>query len=126
MPANHFQLEGENLHITYSPFVEAGKPTFVYQDKNQTLHFTGQEIQSIGTEAGTLVTVVIRKTIDAGSTTFSVLIPRVQVAMNGSAPVHTVGITTVHKFSVVPAMMRGQLDEYTTTPLHGTASHVLF
>jgi hypothetical protein len=124
--ANHFQLTGHHLHITYAPFVEAGLPTFVYQDPNQTLTFRGPEIESVQSEAGTMVSVVIRRTIDTGSTTFSVLVPRVQVAFGGSAPVATDGVTAIHQFSVIPAFNRGQLDHYTFTPLHGTASHLLF
>src|SRR5689334_9341679 len=71
--ANHFQLAGHHLHITYSPFVEAGLPSFTYQDAHQTQTFRGADIQSAATEAGTLVSVVIRRTVDAGSTTFSIL-----------------------------------------------------
>lgn len=126
VPANHFQLNGQNLRITYAPFVEAGLPSFTYQDAHQTLTFRGTEIQSATTEAGTLVSVIIRRTVDSGSTSFSVLVPRVQVTFTGSAPCETDGITAIHTFSVVPALMRGQLDHYTVTPLHGTASHVVF
>jgi hypothetical protein len=123
--ANHFQLSGGHLHVTYAPFVEAGLPAFVYQDAHGSQTFHGSDIQSVSTEAGTLVTVVTRRTIDTGSTTFSLLVPRVNVVFSGSAPVHTSGIAAIHRFSVVEAFDRGQLDLYTFTPLSGTASHVV-
>jgi hypothetical protein len=124
--ANHFQLSGGGIHVTYAPFVESGLPVLVYQDAQGSQTFRGPDIQSASTEAGTVVSVVIRKTIDTGSTTFSILLPRVQVTFGGAAPMHTNGITAIHRFSVIPAFDRGQLDFYTFTPLSGTASHVLF
>lgn len=124
--ANHYVLAGHHLHVTYAPFVEAGLPLFSYQDAHQTLTFRGTEIESVATPAGTVVSVVIRRTVDFGNTTFSILVPRVQVPFNGSAPLATDGITAVHADSIAPALLRGQLDHYTVVSLHGTASHVLF
>jgi hypothetical protein len=123
--ANHFTWSGGEIHVTYAPIIEAELPLFVYQDATQTLTFRGPAIQSTSTDAGTLVTVIIRKTIDAGSTSFSVLVPRVQVPQGGSSPVSTNGITAIHRFSTAPFLNRGQLDFYTTTLLTGAASHVM-
>jgi len=39
-----------------------------------------------------------------------------------STHIHTEGITTVHRFSVVPVLNLGQDEVYTFTRLHGTAS----
>lgn len=64
---------------------------------------------------------------DAGSTTFSVLIPIVHLSSkNPSAPVQTDGITTVQRFSISPALDLGQIQTYHVTKLNGSASLVAF
>jgi len=55
-------------------------------------------------------------------TTFTLLVPRVQLEPNQSAPVDTLGITAIHRFSLVPALQHGQQDIYSVDRLHGTAS----
>lgn len=121
-----YQLHGAALHITYSTTSFVGKPSFVYQDALQTLTFEGDQIRTVVTEIGTLVTVTIRRTIDRGSTSFTLLVPRVNLGSSNHAPIHTEGITTIHRFSVVPALNQGQTELYTVTPLTGTASFVEF
>ena len=121
---NLYQLSGKHLNITYSTTGIDGKPHFSYQDLQQTLSFTGDQIRSVVTEIGTLVSVTIRMTVDTGGTTFSLLLPRVNIPGEQSVPVETVGITTLHRFSVLP--INGQRDFYTVTRLQGSASRVFF
>ena len=42
------------------------------------------------------------------------------------APLSTEGITTIHRFSVVPAFNKGQTELYSAATLRGTAQFVLF
>ena len=121
---NLYQLSGKHLNITYSTTGVDGKPHFSYQDLQQTLSFTGDQIRGVVTEIGTLVSVTIRMTVDTGGTTFSLLLPRVNIPGEQSVPVETVGITTLHRFSVLP--INGQRDFYTVTRLQGSASRVFF
>ncbi len=72
------------------------------------------------------MTVTIRPTIDSGSTTFTLLVPTVNLDMDTSAPIHTIGITTQHRFSIIPALRQGQTELYRVTRLTGTASAVQF
>ncbi|SEK60704.1 hypothetical protein [Nitrosovibrio tenuis] len=123
-PPNLYQLSGKHLNITYSTSGIDGKPHFSYQDLQQTLSFTGDEIRSVETEIGTLVSVTIRMTVDTGGTTFSLLLPRVNIPGEQSVPIQTTGITTLHRFSILP--INGQLDFYTVTWLHGSAARVFF
>lgn len=124
---NMYQLSGGHLHVTYSTTSINGKPHFSYQDGSQTLSFTGNQIRQTKTEIGTLVSVTIHMTVDSGSTEFSLLVPTVNLSSPSSpAQIHTCGITTAHRFSVVPAANQGQTELYTTTELSGTASVVLF
>ena len=74
---------------------------------------------------GTLVSVTIFLSVDSGSTTFTVLLPRVNLppapALPAFVPVATDGITTVHHFSLLPVFQHGQQDTYTITALRGEA-----
>lgn len=124
--ANLFQVHGHQLHVTYSTTSLDGKPQFTYQDPHQTLHFAGDEIESVASAAGAMVSVVIRRTIDSGSTSFTLLVPRVNLDRTDQVAIRTEGITTLHRFSIVPALNHGQLDLYTVHQLSGNASAVDF
>jgi len=123
---NLYQLHGEKLKISYSTSSIRGTPLFSYQDAHQSLNFHGEEIRTTTTDLGTLISVTIRKTIDAGSTTFTLLLPRVNLQQTITASITTEGITTEHRFSTVPLQNRGQLDNYTMTHLTGSAQSVVF
>ena len=123
---NMFQLSGKDLHIIYATRGSDGRPHLTYQDHTRTLEFSGNEIRSVETELGRVVSVSIRRTSDSGSTTFSLLIPRVILVGSAAVPIRTEGITTLHKFSTVSAYNQGQLDFYTVTRLSGFASLVRF
>src|SRR5262249_51889504 len=119
---NFYQLSSRSIHVTYSTNGIDGKPHLSYQDARQTLSFAGEEIRVAESDLGTIVSVAIRRTVDSGSTTFSLILPRVVLADLPPCPIPTRGITVVHRFSVVPAFNRGQLDSYAVVKLHGTAS----
>jgi hypothetical protein len=121
-----YSLSGRDLHITYATSGEDGKPHLTYQDHTRTLHFSGDEIRVVGTDLGRVVSVSIRRAIDPGSTTFSLLVPRVNLVGEAAIPIRTEGITTMHKFSIAPTSNYGQLDFYTITRLTGFASLVRF
>jgi hypothetical protein len=101
-----------------------GKRHFTYQDLQQTCDFSGAEIRQADNEIGTLVRVITRMTVDTGGTTFSILLPRINIPGEQTVPVRTIGITTLHRFSIVPAS--GQRDFYTVTRLSGSDSRVFF
>lgn len=126
MTPNLYELTGGTLHITYSTTSKNGQPFFSYDDGSQKLTFKGQEIQEEKSAIGVLVTVRTHMTTDAGSTTFTLLLPIVRLEGSSPAQVHTYGITTAHKFSVLPTMNLGQIESYTTTELSGTAELVIF
>jgi hypothetical protein len=121
---NSYDLSGHHLHVTYSTSGIDGKPHFSYQDLHQTLDFSGDQIRRVETEIGALVSVRIRLTVDSGGTSFSLLVPRVNIPGEQTVPIRTEGVTTLHKFPLLPAA--GQRDFYTVTPLTGTAMRVHF
>ena len=115
---NLYTLHGGGIHVSYSTSGFDGKPHFTYQDVHGSQSFSDTQINVASTPIGDVVTVTIRRTVDAGSTSFSVLIPTVNLM--GPAPsehIHTDGITTIHRFSIVPAFNQGQTELYQFTPL---------
>jgi hypothetical protein len=120
---NLWILSGGGIHVRHS----TTGATFHYQDTTRNLTFTAQQIRTVPVpDLGTLVSVTIFLTVDSGSSTFTVLLPNVNLAPppNSSAPVKTEGITTAHHFSLVPALLHGQTEFYSVTPLSGAAYHV--
>jgi len=122
---NLFDLAGGGIHVTYSTTSITGKPIFSYHDATQSKQFTGDQIRTTDTEIGTLVTVTIFLTPDAGSTTFTLLLPIVTLRTADSAHIATYGITTLHRFSII-GPPQGQSESYTAHRLQGSASFVLF
>lgn len=135
---NHFELSSAHhhghgsIHVSYTTHsgpatvgFPQGPPRFSYQDASQSLAFSGTEIQIVDTEAGQIVSVVLRLTVDSGSTTFSLLVPRVNLPDGHPTPISTDGITAIHRFSIAPGLLKGQLDHYSVTPLTGTASSII-
>jgi hypothetical protein len=124
---NLYQVHGGGIHVTYSTTGFDGKPHFTYQDAQGSHSFSGDQIKAVKTPIGDLVTVTIRPTVDSGSTSFSLLVPVVNLTGPGHpAPVRTEGITTVHRFSIVPAFNQGQTELYHVTTMIGMANQVVF
>jgi len=124
--ANHpnmFELHGGGIHVSYSTTSIGGQPLFTYHDALQLKNFSGDQIKSVQTEIGTLVTVVIHLTIDQGSTTFSLLVPNVILPASNVANIAAEGITTLHKFSIPPPV--GQTEFYAARSMHGIARFVI-
>jgi hypothetical protein len=92
---NLFQLSGNTVHISYSTTGIDGKPHFHYQDSQHNLSFTGDEIRQVECDLGALVSVTIQRTIDSGSTSFSVLIPRINLDNRETGHIRTQGIKTL-------------------------------
>jgi hypothetical protein len=59
MNANVFELNNENVRITYSSQGNAGQPFLTYQDPDMDKTFPAAEIWSLVTEIGELVTVTL-------------------------------------------------------------------
>ena len=135
---NHFELSsahhhgGGSIHVSYTthfgpstPDFPQGPPRFSYQDASQSRAFSGNEIQIVDTEAGQVVSVVLHLTPDSGSTTFSLLVPRVNLPAGHPTHISTDGITAIHRFAIGPGLLQGQLDHYSVAPLTGTASNII-
>ena len=74
---------------------------------------------------GRLVTVFLIQTIDSDSSTFTLLVPTVNLPPSKVANITTEGIATLHKFAVVKPP-RGQTELCAVDKLDGTARFVEF
>lgn len=123
---NLFQLRGSHLHVTYATTGIDGRPSLTYQDAHLGKSYRGEDVRVVECDVGSLVSVTLRMTVDMGSTSFSLLIPRMRISQGEAATVHTECITTLHSTSIAPQALHGQLDTYHVAVLQGTAQHVVF
>ena len=78
--ANHFSLSGGHIHVDYSSTSMNGEPRLAHHDLVRNPSFAGSNIRRVDVAGiGTIVSVTLKITVDVGSTTFSVFIPRVIV-----------------------------------------------
>jgi hypothetical protein len=120
---NLYELSGDGIQVTYATTSFQGKPLFTYHDAFQFKSASGDEIRTLETDIGTLVTIVLHLTIDRGSTTFSLLLPRVNLPASNIVNITAEGITTLQRFSIPPP--QGQTQSYTVRSLQGMASSVV-
>jgi hypothetical protein len=127
---NQYHLAGHKISVSYfpngfGPVPKDGPDRLFYQDAHRHLVFNGSEIRkSAVPDLGTILTVTIAQTIDVGSTTFSVILPDVNLPQtpHSSATIQTEGITTVHR-AFVTLIGHPQVETYSVTCLSGTASN---
>ncbi len=122
---NLYTLRSHNLQITYATTGLEGKPHLQYNDGNLILQFSGSDVRTTHTPIGTLVTVTLKKSIDAGATSFSLLVPVINLDRANHVPVRTFCITTIHRFSLIPILNHGQAENYQVTELTGSAAVVV-
>ena len=121
---NQFTLNGENLSIKFALGGSDGQPHLRYQDSHQVMEFKGDQIALETTSVGQFATVVTLDTADIGHTSFTLIIPAVDVSA-GPQTVATLGLTTLHR-TRPSAYARGQLRTYHITELRGAATHIAF
>jgi hypothetical protein len=123
---NQFDLQGPGITIGYATSSIAGRPQLTLKKGRQTHSFSGDDIDTLDTRLGTLITVTIAQTPDKDITTFSLLLPAIHLATPSSKQAFsTIGITTVHKTSIT-GTVKGPRQTYKTVALRGSAQQVAF
>jgi hypothetical protein len=126
---NLFDLtDSDELKISYSTTSFIGEPQLHYQDENHNLSFTGNEITTVPTLIGTLVTVRVEHIPDEKIVMFTLLLPRINVGDQGEIEFKTLGIETTDRSSafVGPTFAIGALQTYRRRKLKGVAQRVDF
>ena len=124
---NEFELQGEGTYIKYS--ILNGLPQLDYKTEKISLHFSGGKIQTLATDIGTLITVIISKppNPDFGGNIvrLSFLLPTVNLLIGSKeTPVQTQAIlTTQETTGFIKRPLFGQLQSYQGFVLKGTATY---
>ncbi|WP_375472223.1 hypothetical protein [uncultured Nostoc sp.] len=124
---NEFELEGKGTSIKYS--MVNGVPQLDYKTKNNSEHFSGDQIQTLATDIGTLLTIIISRppNPDLGGkiVKLSLLIPSINLPIGTrETPVQTEAILTTERTSgVIRTPLFGQLQSYQIIVLTGTARY---
>lgn len=125
---NQYHLHGGGIQVSYfpggaGPITTRGPLVLTYQDEHRSLPFYRDEVRTVEVaDLGTIVSVTLVMPVDVGSTTFSLLVPHVQLP-NGeeSVDIRTEGITTIHR-AFVALIGHPQAETYRVRRLTGTAS----
>ncbi|HEY3939398.1 MAG TPA: hypothetical protein VGL97_18345 [Bryobacteraceae bacterium] len=122
---NEYVLKGGNIAVSYVTNGFQNQPTLAYNDGQQTKSFRGTEIRLLKTEIGSLVSVTTFLAIDTGSTSFSALLPVIELAdRTQTQNFKTAGILTNRKGpESFPGT--GVRESYELIHMHGTARVVV-
>lgn len=124
---NLFLLTGKDTQITYSASSFTGQPQLHYQDHQRNLSFTGDQIRSLDTEIGSLITVNLEDIPDFRTITLTLLLPTINLGELREISFATQAILTTHHTSIGgPQLLKGALQTYRVMQLHGTAKVVEF
>ncbi|PHM10338.1 hypothetical protein [Nostoc sp. 'Peltigera malacea cyanobiont' DB3992] len=124
---NEFELEGKGTYIKYS--ILNGVSQLDYRTQNISQHFSGEQIQTLDTDIGTLLTVIISKppnpNIGGNIVKLSFFLPIINLAIGKKeTSLLTEAILTIQKTSgFIRTPLFGQLQSYQTLALRGTARY---
>ncbi|MEH1918278.1 hypothetical protein [Nostoc sp.] len=129
---NLFELQDKDTQITYSASSFTGIPQLNYKERNISRNFSGEEIDTLETQIGKLLTVLIEPNADTGKSIYlTLLLPTINLpAKDRQNLIQTEAILTTQRevpFSPDrPPFVEGQIQTYKTLLLKGTASRVEF
>ncbi|MEH2146393.1 hypothetical protein [Nostoc sp.] len=123
---NEFELKGQGTYIKYSILNQV--PQLDYKTENTVTHFSGDQIGTLTTDIGTLVTVILSKPnseLGGNIVRFSFLLPTINLPIgNIETSIQTQGILTTEKTSgLIRRPIFGQFQSYETFTLNGTARY---
>lgn len=126
---NQYHVQGGGISVSYypdgfgPPVLDRGSLIFVYQDAHRSQSFFSDQVRTVKVDdLGMVVSVTLVESVDTGSTTFSLLVPDVQLPdQQTSVFIRTKGITTVHRVFVA-LIGHPQAETYMVTALDGTAA----
>jgi len=119
-PHLRYELTGQNIQLTYSLNTSTAKPELVYQGSAGTLTFTGNDIGSQESELGAELTVILKKTIDTGSTTLTMILPGLEMGRKSSQSFTALAVETNHLLGI-QLLEKGVHELYHLHELQGVA-----
>jgi hypothetical protein len=123
--ANLFELNDADIQVTYTSSSLDGSPLFSYRDANINCQFNGDEIRSVKTEIGEILTVTLEEILDFRTVTFTVILPAVTVLpMLAGTRIQVAGITTT-THTAIGGSIPGPQKSYSQVNLKGVAQFVI-
>lgn len=123
MSGNSFVLKNDQVEVEYTIGINPGLTALPYSDGvSGAVSFTSSEIATDKTALGTLVSVPLLKTIDAGGQRFGFFLPQVNVLSGQSEQFTTVG---VYERLSGPDTVPHLPPSWSSIELHGTAQTVM-
>lgn len=126
---NDFQLTGDGVTISYSTTSFAGTSQLHYKDATRERNFSGDEITSQDSPAGTLVSVTLEPNNDAREIKLTLIIPIIKLrSAEERLKFTTFAIETTDRSQsfVPPPGPAGVLQTYRVHKLQGAARHLVF
>jgi hypothetical protein len=117
---NAYTVAGRGVHVSYLATSISGQPQLTYQDGHRSLTFSGEELRVVSDEEGQLASISTKKSVDTGYTSFTLLLPRVNLVNGQAAHITTIGIVGTHR-TTIDMPVAGQLDTYRVVHLTGNA-----
>ena len=90
--ASKFTLKGDGVEVYYTPGAKPGVPALIYKDQKTSKEFQANAIHTDSTNLGSLLTVPLEMTVDAGGTSFSFFLPSLEVPTGRAVEFNTIGI----------------------------------
>ena len=125
---NQYHLHGKDIIVSFFPdgsgpeIAGQGRLRFAYQDSRRSLTFFGDQVRTVDVpDLGTSVSVTLVELGSFGRTTFSVVVPSVDLPAQGSAQVAVPGVTAVHVGALIGSG-HPQQTTYQVVKLHGVAN----
>jgi hypothetical protein len=125
---NRFVLHSSDgrTKVDYETTSLIGQPTLnLSVGPGPIRHFAGSQIRVHNTEIGTLVSVTTQVSIDAGSTSFSLLIPAITLTSIGDHQSFATEAILTHHSGPISVPATGVHETYQFIPMTGEASFVL-
>jgi hypothetical protein len=119
--ANKFILTGNGIELDYTIGGNPGFTALTFKEGGTTKSFTPQQIETVQSGVGTMVSVALQLSIDTGGTRFGFFLPDVQVALGQTASVTTIGV--IETFSG-PDSFPHRPTTWQCVHLHGSAEEV--
>ncbi|MBP5976866.1 hypothetical protein HW132_30120 [Brasilonema sp. CT11] len=124
---NNFELRAKDTQISYWTTSFIGEAQFTYNTDNLSRQFRGDEISTLETAIGKLVTVLIEPDADTGKEVrLTLLVPTINLPSSQNKPIQTEAILTTQRTPQRgdSSILEGQLQTYDTVYLTGTARRV--
>ena len=117
--ATMFLLTGEGVKISYY-INEDTSSELDYQDAQGSLTFQSNQLHIQQSAIGTLITAPLKKSVDAGATTCTLVLPKVKLGGQTKQPVETFAVIA-QDFSTLSRV--GAQLTYRVVPLQGTGQY---